>query len=109
MEHRTGHRARQSAARRTVPVCYRCGGEFAHYSRVPASHVAACRRVNPHYLYLCPIEPCHHAPFSTWRRAALHIRRDHAGDWQAREPSVGVARIIRMKREEYTGHRGRPA
>jgi hypothetical protein len=37
----------------------------------------------------------------------VHIRRDHAGDWQAREPSVGVARIHRIKRAEYQQERNR--
>ena len=98
-----GTTARGRAERRTVPVCYRCGGEFPHHRRVPASHVAACRRVNPLYIYLCPIEPCGHPPFPSWRRAAHHIRRDHAGDWQAEEPSVGIARIVRIKRSDYEG------
>lgn len=104
MEHTTRHAARHRAARRNATVCYRCGAEFSHYSRVPASHVAACRRLNPQYLYLCPIGPCSHAPFATWRRAAIHIRRDHAGDWQAREPSVGIARIVRIKKTDYEQH-----
>ncbi len=104
MEHTAGTRTRPRVAHHNVAVCYRCGGEFPRYSRVPASHVAACRRVNPQYVYVCPIEPCGHAPFATWRRAALHIRRDHAGDWQAREPSVGIARILRIKKSDYEQH-----
>ncbi len=103
MEKTPERHARPGPDRPHTAVCYRCGGEFSNYSRVPASHVAACRRVNPQYVYLCPIEPCVHPPFATWRRAAQHIRRDHAGDWQAREPSVGVARILRVKKTAVPG------